>query len=124
MFTTAGAGVREQAARILTDQLRRAGVEVDARFLPSGPLFQQISRNGDFDVALSIQSDYVRRRGQGHDASLREATSRTGYCQRLVDRDLDEASRMLDADQRAVVLNRIDARVALDVPMLPLFYHP
>ena len=46
----------------------------------------------------------------------------TGYCQRLVDRDLDEAGRILDVDHRARVLNRIDARIATDVPRLPLFH--
>jgi hypothetical protein len=48
----------------------------------------------------------------------------TGYCQRLVDRDLDEAGRVLDADLHARVLHRLDARVALDVPLIPLFHRP
>ena len=45
----------------------------------------------------------------------------TGYCQRLVTRDLDQAERILDADQRARVLNRADAQMAKDVPVIPLF---
>ena len=79
---------------------------------------------GRLRPALSPPYEPVRRREQGLDV-LRcgNDTGWTGYCQRLVDRDLDEASRVLDADLRAC-LNRIDARVALDVPMLPLFYQP
>ena len=48
----------------------------------------------------------------------------TGYCQRLVTADLDEADRILDAGQQARVLNRADAQIARDLPVLPLFQVP
>ena len=31
---------------------------------------------------------------------------------------------MLDAEQHMRVLHRLDARVALDVPLIPLYYRP
>lgn len=48
----------------------------------------------------------------------------TGYCQRLVTKDLDQADRILDDGQRARVLNRADRQMAKDVPVIPLFQLP
>ena len=48
----------------------------------------------------------------------------SGYCQRLVTRDLDQADRILDADKRARALNRADAQIAKDVPVIPLLQVP
>jgi peptide/nickel transport system substrate-binding protein len=123
-FTTAGVPVREEALRIVTEQLRRAGVELVLSYSAIAPLFGQIAPAGAFDILLF---SWVRIYD---DADMSEilrcagAQNYTGYCQRLVDRDLDEASHVLDADRRAGVLNRADARVAIDVPMLPLFQNP
>jgi ABC-type transport system substrate-binding protein len=38
--------------------------------------------------------------------------------------DLDQAERILDADQQARVLNRADARMATDVPVIPIYQQP
>lgn len=48
----------------------------------------------------------------------------SGYCQRHVTRDLDQARRILDEAHLARVLNRADARLARDVPVIPLFERP
>ena len=40
----------------------------------------------------------------------------TGYCQRLVTSDLDQADRILDAGKRALVLQRVDRRLAVTFP--------
>ena len=48
----------------------------------------------------------------------------TGYCQRLVTADLNQADRILDEEQRARVLNRADRRLAKDVPVIPLYQPP
>ena len=45
----------------------------------------------------------------------------TGYCDRLVTRDLVEATQILDDSRRVGLLNRIDARLARAVPAIPLF---
>ena len=47
-----------------------------------------------------------------------------GYCQRLVTRDLDQADRILDEGDQARVLNRADAQIARDVPVIPLHQVP
>ncbi len=45
----------------------------------------------------------------------------TGYCDRLVTRDLNQAARTLDLERRVAYLNRVDARLAKAVPAIPLF---
>ena len=37
---------------------------------------------------------------------------------------LNQADRILDVDQRAHVLNRADRRLAIDVPVIPLYQPP
>lgn len=39
-------------------------------------------------------------------------------------RDLDQAGRILDADQRSRVLNRADRQMARDVPVIPFLLVP
>ncbi len=45
----------------------------------------------------------------------------TGYCDRLVTRDLVNASQTLDDARRVGLLNRVDVRLARAVPAIPLF---
>jgi peptide/nickel transport system substrate-binding protein len=48
----------------------------------------------------------------------------TGYRQRLVTADLNQADRILVEEERARVLNRVDRRLAKDVPVIPLYQPP
>ena len=86
--------------------------------------FQQVAESGAFDVLLFAWVRMDDEPGVNQILRCGGTVNFTGYCQRLVTRDLDEAGRVLDADQRARVLNRVDARVANDVPLLPLFQRP
>ena len=122
-FTTAGFAFREEGLRVVSEQLRRAGIEVVPAFVPLALLFGQIVPSGAFDLLLF---SWVSQDAEPDMNFLRcgGVQNYTGYCQRLVTRDLDEAARVLDADQRARVFNRADARVAGDVPLLPLYHRP
>ena len=103
--------------------MRRAGIEVVPAFVPFASLFGQILLSGAFDLVLF---SWVSQDAEPGMNFLRcgDVQNYTGYCQRLVTRDIDEAARVLDADQRARVFNRADARVACDVPVLPLYQRP
>ena len=123
-LTTAGIPPRERLLALAQAQLRQAGVEVVPTFAPPRALFDTILPSGDFDVVLF---------GWGFDPNPVGATSIfgcggisnfTGYCQRLATRDLDQAGRILDAGAQARVLNRADAQIARDVPVIPLFQIP
>ena len=105
--------------RILSAQLRRAGIELVPTYVPGSPLFQSVLPSGDFDLALFSWNRPSDEPGVNQILRCGGSQNFTGYCQRLVTRDLDEAEHVLDVEQRARVLNRVDARVALDVPLLP-----
>ena len=123
--TTAGVTRRELVLRLVQQQLRQVGIEVRTTYGPGFPGFGKILMDGDFDVALF--SNFAPPNLPGVDVAgvfgCHKPTNLTGYCQRLVGRDLDQAGRILDQDQRARVLNRADAQLARDVPVIPL-YHP
>ena len=114
---------RPRVIELAQAQLRRVGVEVIPVFASPPVLFGQIFPSGAFDVALFAWS-------AGPDPSLKTifgcggSQNWTGYCQRLVTADLDQAERILDADQQARVLNRVDVQLAKDVPAIPLFEQP
>jgi peptide/nickel transport system substrate-binding protein len=125
-FTTAGRGSpRERTLQLVQGQLGQAGVEVVPVFAPGSVLFNQILPNGEFDVALfnwiqdpnaaALMADLY---GCGGDQNY------SGYCQRLVTEDLDQAKHILDGARLTQVLNRADAQLAKDVPVIPLVERP
>jgi peptide/nickel transport system substrate-binding protein len=125
--TAAGLPTRERVLDLVQAQLREIGVEVRKEFHPAAVLFRPVTgviARGDFDVwhggwVLSgVAAGAFDLYGCG-------GTSNNGrYCQRLVSRELDQAERILDAAEQARVLNRADAELANDVPVIPLFQLP
>lgn len=122
--TSAGLPARVRLLDLLRVQLRQIGVEMQQSFTPGGPLSTPTTTDR-FDVAYFAWSrpspaisGVDRIYGCGGDLNF------SGYCQRLVTRDLDQADRVLDVDRRARVLNRADAQIAKDVPVIPLLQVP
>jgi peptide/nickel transport system substrate-binding protein len=122
-FTTAGAPQRQRVLELVAAQLRRVGVEVQPVYVPNAVLFQTVLPGGDFDVALfsygKAAPDEVftpYRCGAGYNPS--------GYCSRLLTADVDQLDRIVDPARRTVVGNRVDRRLAADVPALPLYQIP
>lgn len=122
--TTAGSLIRVPALEIVQTQLRRVGIEVRPTYLP-GPVFlgPDFLRSGDWDVALF---SYFYGPEQPVDSAFRcqGPANNTGYCQRLVTHELDQAERIFDAAQYARALNRADVQMARDVPVIPLWNDP
>ena len=119
VVTSAGLPFRTQVLTLLQAQLRRIGVEVVPIYTPGGPLTTP-APSDRFDVAYSawsFSSPSLSRAKAIYGCGGEENFS--GYCQRLVTRDLDQANRILDADKRARALNRADAQMAKDVPVIP-----
>ena len=101
-------------------QLHRAGIEVVLSY-GRGVLDQIFA--GDFDV---VSFAWINVDGFGHKDiyGCGGSSNVTGYCQRLVSADLDQADRIFDAAQRARVLDRADRQLAKDVPVIPLYQIP
>ena len=86
------------------------------------PIFGPLFRRGEFDIALFA---WVGTPDRALGAKLifgcGAADNVTGYCQRIVTDGLDRALRTLAPGRQARVLNRVDRRLASDVPVLPLY---
>jgi peptide/nickel transport system substrate-binding protein len=125
LATIAGHPRRQQTLELIQRQLRRAGVEIVPVYAPVQVLFDEIVPGGNFDLALF---SYIR--GPDSPGSSGDVygcggpQTFSGYCQRLVTRDLDQARRILDLTRQAAVLNKVDRQLAKDVPVLPLFQNP
>jgi len=119
--TTAGVPPRARVLSLAQAQLRQVGVEVVPSFASPSALFDQIIPNGEFDAMLFSWISTPDSSGVEDIFSCGGSLNFTGYCQRHVTRDLDQADRILDAEQRARALNRADRQMAKDVPMIPLY---
>jgi peptide/nickel transport system substrate-binding protein len=117
--TAAGVEERKRTVELAQAHLRRVGIEVKTEFAPPGTLFPKILPSGDFDVALFAVGSGVG--GPVDILGCQRPFNSTGYCDRLITRDLVQATRILDDSRRVGLLNRIDARLANAVPVIPLF---
>jgi peptide/nickel transport system substrate-binding protein len=122
--TSAGIPPRAQLISLAQAQLRQVGIEVVPTFAPPPVFLGQILPQGGFDVALFGWTGDPSGTGLNAIFGCGGELNYTGYCQRLVTRDLDQANRILDASQQARVLNRADRQMAQDVPALPLYQIP
>ena len=89
-------GFRPRVIELVQAQLRQAGIEVVPSFATTSAIFNQILASGDFDVALF---SWISTPGASAKAifGCGGEQNYTGYCQRLVTADLDQAERILDA---------------------------
>jgi peptide/nickel transport system substrate-binding protein len=121
----AGLPTAARVVSLVQQQLREIGVEVLLEFTPIGSAFNQVISSGDWDLIQFAWAssgpdpvEWDENFGCGH------ASNFGRYCQRLVTRDLDQADRILDVGDQARVLNRADAQIAKDVPVIPLVQTP
>ncbi len=119
--TIAGIESRARTLELVQATLRQAGVEVAPVYAPFGPFFEAIVIPGDFDLALYSWGLGTSSIGPGSLFQCQKPDNTSGYCDRLVTRDLDQATRILDGGRRVGLLNRVDARLAKAVPAIPLY---
>jgi peptide/nickel transport system substrate-binding protein len=118
-LTTSGVPVRTRTLELVQSQLRRAGVEVQPVYVPNLTLFGTVLPSGNFDAALF---GFFKAAPEDANSPYRcGVESYSGYCSRLVTADLDQLAVTADPARRIAVANRIDRRLAADVPTLPLY---
>jgi peptide/nickel transport system substrate-binding protein len=122
--TSAGIPPRAQMIMLAQAQLRQVGIEVLPLFAPQQAFIGQILARGEFDVTLFAWTLDPGGVGLNRIYGCGGADNFTGYCQRLVTRDLDQANRIFDASQQARVLARADQGLARDVPAIPIHQIP
>jgi peptide/nickel transport system substrate-binding protein len=123
--TTVGNPARELAFRIMRTQLRSVGIELQSNLIPPAQLTGGVLQGGDWDIVMftfvgsplaAVNSKQVH--GCGGTSNFAR------YCNRAVTRLLEQVETTIDDDRRAALLNRADALMAQDVPLLPLFSLP
>jgi peptide/nickel transport system substrate-binding protein len=119
----AGVASRSRVFELAQAQLRRVGIEVRPTYAPGPALLDQVIPSGEWDVWL-ISYFYLPEQPVDLAFRCQGPVNMTGYCQRLVTRELDQANRILDPVQYAGALNRADAQMARDVPVIPLWQEP
>jgi peptide/nickel transport system substrate-binding protein len=125
LATIAGNPRRQQTLELIQRHLRPAGIEIVPVYAPRDVLFGQILEGGRFDLILFSYLRLPDSPGSSVGVyGCGGVQNFAGYCQRVVTRDLDQAQRILDANRQAQVLNRADAQLAKDVPVIPLFQNP
>jgi peptide/nickel transport system substrate-binding protein len=120
-FTTAGNPQREQALQGLKAQLRRAGVDVEAAYSPARTLFETVLPRGNFDAALFSWGVGAPGGNVIPEGKCGDVQNWAGYCNRRTMRDVQRADRTLAQAERARLLNAVDARLAADAAVLPLW---
>ena len=121
--TTAGVPLREPTVRLAQAQLREVGIEVVPVFGPSSAVLGPAGLlvRGDFDVLLLSLFVGAVTEGPADAFGCQRPLNHLGYCDRLVTRDLVNATRTLTLARRVKLLNRVDVRLARAVPTIPLF---
>jgi peptide/nickel transport system substrate-binding protein len=119
--TTAGVARRERTVELAEAQLRRIGVEVRPVFAPPTIFFGTIVPSGDFDLALFRWITGASTTGTSEIFGCQGPDNDTGYCDRLMTRDLAQATLIVDDKRRVKLVNKIDARLAKAVPAIPLY---
>jgi peptide/nickel transport system substrate-binding protein len=112
---------RIRIVQLAQAQLRRVGVEVVPVYGTIAAVFGPVLEKGDFDFIVFGWIVSATTSGPFDVFGCQAPSNFTGYCDRLVTRDLNQATRILDDERRVQLLNRIDARLARAVPAIPLF---
>ncbi len=97
-FMTPAVERRIRTIELARDQLRRVGVEVIPQYIPPGRLSDTLERR-DFDVALFGFFGAAGTTRQHGIYGCQAVSNFTGFCDRLLTRDLEQAGRILDVDR-------------------------
>lgn len=131
---TAGAGsmpFRARVAQLVQQQLQREGIKMEIAMVPSEVLYSQLAPKGEFDMgewseltgveplaSILFACDQIPRK------PLWAGKNRYRYCNKKLDKLMHAADLIADPNVRREKLGEIDAIVASDVPMVPLFQSP
>ena len=126
LVTLAANARREQTLKLIQGQLRQVGIEIVPVYAPpQRPVQPDPAERGLRPRPLLVdhisgQPRCDRWACTGANGSRTTPATASGS----LPRDLDQAQRILDPARQAEVLNRADAQLAKDVPVIPLFENP
>ncbi|KYZ77624.1 ABC transporter substrate-binding protein [Anaerosporomusa subterranea] len=131
LITTSNNKQRETATRLLSQQLREAGVELTPRFIEIPALFTDVLPGRRFESALYAwylgpdpdNSSLWHSRNIPGPSNAYKGKNYSGWRNAEVDRLLDQAARTVEADSRKQIYYRIQELYAQEVPAIPLYFH-
>lgn len=131
LVTTTGNKQREAAMRLLTQQLREAGIEVVPRFSEAPDFFTGILPGRRFDMALYAwylgpdpdNSRLWHSRNIPGPNNRYQGKNYPGWRNAEVDQLFDQANSNPDITSRRQIYYRIQELIAQEVPVIPLYFH-
>jgi peptide/nickel transport system substrate-binding protein len=123
--TTSGNQLRSQTFEIAQAQLRSVGIDLQARFGPSGTVFGQVLPSGDWDIFMftwlggpTSSATSFGLYGCGGDQNY------MNYCNKKASNLLQKAQFTPDPNARAKLLNSAEKIMANDVMSVPMYVRP
>jgi len=119
--STSGNKLRELAFTIFQDQAAKAGIQLKNGVVPAGTLFGSHLPEHNFDLAMFT---YVLGVDPHYNVSIFSCGlpgNYTEYCNKTVTTLLAKSDTELNEAKRVTLINKADAIMANDVPMIPLF---
>jgi peptide/nickel transport system substrate-binding protein len=127
-FLVEPTGPRETEAAVLQAQLKRIGMNVKLTVLEAGA-YRTRQRTGEygfkFDSGGLYPDPYLAYLELKCEPDLKNrATNTTGYCDKEMDKLLEQAEREVQPDKRRAILSRVVAKIQDDLPELYIGYVP
>jgi peptide/nickel transport system substrate-binding protein len=130
LVTTSNNKQREAATRLLTQQLREAGVEVTPRFIEIPALFSDVLPGRRFESALYAwyvgpdpdNSGLWHSRNIPGPNNAYKGKNYPGWRNAEIDRLLDQATRTVDTESRKQIYYRVQELFAQETPAIPLYF--
>jgi len=125
--TTAGNEARELQLQIIQAQLADIGIEIEAATAPPADVFTNIlpaGSEGAWDIGNWAWIGSPNPGGNIPIFSCDGDQNYQSYCDEAVTEQLEESNNIIDPAARAALFNEIDAAIAEDVPLLPLYQKP
>jgi peptide/nickel transport system substrate-binding protein len=123
--TTTGNQLRQLTFEIAQKQLKSVGIELQARFGPSGTVFGQVLPSGDWDLFLftwlggpTSSATSFGLYGCGGDQNY------MNYCNKKASNLLQKAQFTPEPAAREKLLNRAEKMMANDVMSIPMYVRP
>ena len=123
--TTTGNQLRQLTFEIAQKQLKSVGIELQARFGPSGTVFGQVLPSGDWDIFMftwlggpTSSATSFGLYGCGGDQNY------MNYCNKKASNLLQKAQFTPDPKLRAQLLNSAEKIMANDVMSVPMYVRP
>lgn len=132
LVTDSQNALRATTARLMTEQARAAGIEIEPRQMPADRIFGTLLNLGDFTAVMAAFGGGVDPSVTGLLAGDQIPTKENGFSGQNVYRWSDPeadslmrgSDRQVDDIARAATLERIQRIVAAQVPLIPLYQQP